>query len=234
MQENLETIYEELDCIGLTLDEKAQRLVEYLQMAIREKEYCVRRLKQMKEIESSLSIDLYKMETGLDVGSKIKYDDGVYGIIEKFSYSKSGVGLTVRTFRKSGAKEGIRKIQGEDLKYLNGLNAGHLSNTPGGMLISIGKHAGKRVNQVPERYLRWAYEQHWIDTQPALKKYIKEKIINANLKDKSLMPFGQYRGIALEEIPVHYLLWLYQQDWIDKYPSVKGYITDNLEQCPSK
>lgn len=47
------------------------------------------------------------------------------------------------------------------------------------------------------------------------------------LTDESLMPWGQYEGEKMANVPAKYLLWLYENDKCDK--AVKDYIEDNLD-----
>lgn len=44
--------------------------------------------------------------------------------------------------------------------------------------------------------------------------------------DKTLMPFGQYKGEALANVPASYLLWIY--DNVTLSEPLKEYIKDNL------
>lgn len=45
-----------------------------------------------------------------------------------------------------------------------------------------------------------------------------------------MMPFGAYKGQAFGELRASYLLWLMDQDWIDKWPQVKSYVAANRER----
>lgn len=47
------------------------------------------------------------------------------------------------------------------------------------------------------------------------------------LSDLSPMPFGKYRGKAMQDVPAKYLLWLYDSK-VD-HPAVRAYIIDNLQ-----
>ena len=49
------------------------------------------------------------------------------------------------------------------------------------------------------------------------------------LTDRSQMPFGKYRGRNMANVPSHYLLWIYEQEWIEKWPNVMQYIEDNSD-----
>ncbi|GAA4338725.1 hypothetical protein GCM10023149_48890 [Mucilaginibacter gynuensis] len=44
--------------------------------------------------------------------------------------------------------------------------------------------------------------------------------------DKSLMPFGQYKGQRLIDVPASYLIWLYRNERAGK---LKTYIQDNFD-----
>lgn len=55
------------------------------------------------------------------------------------------------------------------------------------------------------------------------------------LTDESLMPFGKFKGIRMEDVPGSYLLWLYDE-WTLPNPrfgfvntDVKEYIEDNMD-----
>jgi uncharacterized protein (DUF3820 family) len=52
------------------------------------------------------------------------------------------------------------------------------------------------------------------------------------LKDDSMMPFGQYRGRQMADVPAEYLFWLY--DTGKCFGAVKAYIIDNLEAIKSQ
>ena len=51
--------------------------------------------------------------------------------------------------------------------------------------------------------------------------------MSSKFKDTSLMPFGKHRGKVLIDVPVSYLLWLYDNDIC--YGNLKEYIKDNLQ-----
>ena len=42
------------------------------------------------------------------------------------------------------------------------------------------------------------------------------------------MTFGKHKGEDLAEVEAHYLLWLWEQDWIDEHPDIYNYIEKNL------
>jgi uncharacterized protein (DUF3820 family) len=42
--------------------------------------------------------------------------------------------------------------------------------------------------------------------------------------------FGKYKGTKFENIPADYLLWLWDQNWLeDKYPEAAKYISENID-----
>ena len=43
----------------------------------------------------------------------------------------------------------------------------------------------------------------------------------------TVMPFGKYKGIELDEVPASYLMWLYENDCKDQ--TVKAYIVKNMD-----
>lgn len=49
----------------------------------------------------------------------------------------------------------------------------------------------------------------------------------ANLTDKSVMPWGKYKGEQMINIPAGYLIWCYENGKCSG--DVKAYIVDNLD-----
>jgi len=49
------------------------------------------------------------------------------------------------------------------------------------------------------------------------------------LSDRSPMPFGKYKGRPMNTIPASYLDWLHDQEWLQEWPQVKGYIEKNRD-----
>lgn len=47
------------------------------------------------------------------------------------------------------------------------------------------------------------------------------------LTDESLMPFGQYKGTRMIDVPASYLIFLYDEGKCNK--AVRDYIIDNLD-----
>jgi hypothetical protein len=47
--------------------------------------------------------------------------------------------------------------------------------------------------------------------------------------DKTIMPWGQYKGESMENVPADYLDWLRQQDWLPKWPGLDAYIKANKD-----
>jgi len=47
------------------------------------------------------------------------------------------------------------------------------------------------------------------------------------LTDKSLMPFGKYKGTEMEKVPAGYLIWIYENNKCTD--EVKEYIEDNMD-----
>jgi len=47
------------------------------------------------------------------------------------------------------------------------------------------------------------------------------------LTDESPMPWGKYKGTAMCNVPATYLIWIYDNDKIDK--PVREYVEDNRE-----
>jgi len=51
------------------------------------------------------------------------------------------------------------------------------------------------------------------------------------LSDNSSCPIrGEYQGVKMVEVPAKYLLWLWDQTWLEnKYPTVANYIAENID-----
>ena len=51
------------------------------------------------------------------------------------------------------------------------------------------------------------------------------------LTDTSLMPFGKYKGIPMQDVPVHYLHWLWNNCKVggEGLTDVRAYIYDSLD-----
>ena len=49
------------------------------------------------------------------------------------------------------------------------------------------------------------------------------------MSDDMKMPFGLHKGEFMSGVPANYLKHVYDQDWIDKWPTVKKYIDDNMQ-----
>lgn len=49
----------------------------------------------------------------------------------------------------------------------------------------------------------------------------------ANLTDDSIMPYGQYKGDKMINVPANYLIWLYDNNKCSG--NVKEYIKDNYD-----
>lgn len=49
----------------------------------------------------------------------------------------------------------------------------------------------------------------------------------SKLTDKSLMPFGKYKGLALGSIKDEYLLYLLDQSWIGSWNDLHDYLKKN-------
>lgn len=47
------------------------------------------------------------------------------------------------------------------------------------------------------------------------------------LTDKSLMPYGKHKGVPMEDVPAHYLIWCYDNNKCNK--AVSDYIEDNMD-----
>jgi hypothetical protein len=43
-------------------------------------------------------------------------------------------------------------------------------------------------------------------------------------------PFGVHKGKRFEDVPERYIVWCSEQDWIEKWPTVKNYISKFLQE----
>jgi len=43
-------------------------------------------------------------------------------------------------------------------------------------------------------------------------------------ESESLMPFGKYKGKPLDKVPVKYLTWCAQQEWLSDWPTLHEYL----------
>lgn len=50
-----------------------------------------------------------------------------------------------------------------------------------------------------------------------------------NPKHLQSFPFGEHKGKPIDEVPAKYLLDLYSEDWIGKWPTIKEWIEKNLD-----
>lgn len=54
------------------------------------------------------------------------------------------------------------------------------------------------------------------------------------MDDSDVMPFGKYHGEELQDVPAQYLLWLFDQPWLeDSWSELHEYISDRYEQLIS-
>lgn len=50
------------------------------------------------------------------------------------------------------------------------------------------------------------------------------------MTDKSEMPFGKYKGVALADVPDSYFIWLWEQDsFQEKKGELYDYIKENID-----
>jgi hypothetical protein len=47
--------------------------------------------------------------------------------------------------------------------------------------------------------------------------------------DTSLMPWGEHKGTAMQDVPASYLLWLFKQPWIKDWPEIHAYLVANQD-----
>ena len=47
-----------------------------------------------------------------------------------------------------------------------------------------------------------------------------------------IMPFGEYKGHRIDDVPPSYLLWLNRQSWLKG--QIKKYIWDNLSEIKAR
>lgn len=56
---------------------------------------------------------------------------------------------------------------------------------------------------------------------------MENRRIDKVLSDESLMPFGQYKGKEMANVPASYLIWIYDNNKCT--PEVANYIEDNMD-----
>lgn len=56
---------------------------------------------------------------------------------------------------------------------------------------------------------------------------MENRKIDKVLSDESLMPFGQYKGKEMANVPASYLIWIYDNNKCT--PDVANYIEDNMD-----
>lgn len=49
------------------------------------------------------------------------------------------------------------------------------------------------------------------------------------LTDDDPMPFGKHRGKKMSAVDAEYLLWIFDQPWLKKWPAVEQYIDENFD-----
>ena len=57
--------------------------------------------------------------------------------------------------------------------------------------------------------------------------YPNEAVMQQEIDDNSIMPFGKFKGKKMVNIPAHYFLWLYDNGC--SHEGVKKYIINNLD-----
>jgi uncharacterized protein (DUF3820 family) len=102
--------------------------------------------------------------------------------------------------------------------------------------MPFGAHRGKRLIDVPASYLLWLVRQPWLDKWPALRAYITNNEQRMwQLFGMERMAFGKYKDTALCDVPASYLLWLYEQDWLESHnPVLHTWIWDNIDDLKDK
>ncbi|CAJ2501131.1 Uu.00g039840.m01.CDS01 [Anthostomella pinea] len=72
--------------------------------------------------------------------------------------------------------------------------------------LTFGKHAGKRLEEVPDDYIAWLKAGEMINTNAALKAAVQEWDTIPRVYH---LCFGKYKGRTLDEVPPTYLNWLH-------------------------
>lgn len=47
--------------------------------------------------------------------------------------------------------------------------------------------------------------------------------------DKTPMPWGKHKDVVMGELPVSYLVWLLEQDWLPKWKELHAYLIKNQD-----
>lgn len=48
--------------------------------------------------------------------------------------------------------------------------------------------------------------------------------------DNQIVPFGKFKGKRFSELPDRYILWLVNEDWLDKWPTLSVYAKKRKEK----
>ena len=48
--------------------------------------------------------------------------------------------------------------------------------------------------------------------------------------DDEIFPFGKFKGKRFSELPDKYIVWVSQQDWLEKWPTVALYVSRRMEE----
>ena len=48
------------------------------------------------------------------------------------------------------------------------------------------------------------------------------------------MTFGKHKDKLLSDVPASYLLWVFDQDWITKFPDLEEYVAENYEDIEAR
>ena len=50
------------------------------------------------------------------------------------------------------------------------------------------------------------------------------------INDNYVMPFGRHNGKKIANVPAEDLMWMYEQDWLEKkWPNIHKYIEDSMD-----
>lgn len=51
-----------------------------------------------------------------------------------------------------------------------------------------------------------------------------------SMTDDTSMPFGKHKGKPMRQVPMNYLSWLSEQDWLEKWEDLDAYIKGKVDK----
>lgn len=85
-------------------------------------------------------------------------------------------------------------------------------------------------------FLSWIKERdvNEIEVQYIRQGFLGEKFCYPSLEDaiddNEIIPFGKFKGKRLTEVPEKYIHWLFQKDWLPKFPSLYLAVKNHIDK----